>query len=471
MNFQTKHTYKEALEKLNTLQSNAATIQSWIQTRRTNPNIDLRNEMDNFITRLGIDLDKLSAVHVAGTKGKGSTCAFTESILRHSGWKTGLFTSPHLVSVRERICLNGEPLSPSAFAYYFWQCWDRLQETKTAEYPDMPSYFRFLTLLAFQVFAEEQVDVAVIETGVGGRTDATNVLPRPVACAVTALGYDHMNVLGDTLGEIAFEKAGIFKAHVPAFTVEQLPEAHDVLHHRAAELLGECRLQVLSPRNSFLDSLPLGLAGTHQRQNAAVAVALARQWRLRSHGPLTITPESLAKPMDAAEAEGLTNCRWLGRSQRESWENQWVYLDGAHTAESTLVCGEWFRSAVPAEAEKVLVFNCHPSRNPKSLLSPLLSSEFSHVFFCSNETLTPHILLDKRLERKKTISWQEEEAQVWRSLSSVPVEVCPSIPAVMDSLRSLSQRSQKPLHILVTGSLYLVGGWLETLRPELCDKF
>lgn len=114
-------------------------------------------------------MDTLSAVHIAGTKGKGSTCAFLESILRHSGYKTGFYSSPHLVSVRERIALNGKPISHELFARHFWECWDRLQSTMTPEHPEMPSYFRFLTLMAFKVFLEEKVDIAIIETGVGGR--------------------------------------------------------------------------------------------------------------------------------------------------------------------------------------------------------------------------------------------------------------------------------------------------------------
>jgi folylpolyglutamate synthase len=169
------------------------------------------------------DFNAFNAVHIAGTKGKGSTSAFVESILRHyhasqspNGgfpFKTGLYTSPHLLEVRERIRINGQPLSQLDFAHYFFECWDKLTATCAGSGTTMPTYFRFLTLMAFHVFLREKVDAAVVEVGIGGAYDATNILEKPAVCGVSSLGFDHQAILGETLPEIAWHKCGIFKVH------------------------------------------------------------------------------------------------------------------------------------------------------------------------------------------------------------------------------------------------------------------
>ncbi len=161
--------------------------------------------------------------------GKGSTCAFTESILRQYGLKTGFFSSPHLVSVTERIRINGQPLSQEKFAQHFWQVYDKLE--------DKPAYFKFLTVMAFNVFIEEKVDVAVIEVGIGGAFDSTNVIERPICVGITLLDFDHVKVLGNTIEEIAWHKAGIMKPGTVAFANPNQPESALItLQERAKEI-------------------------------------------------------------------------------------------------------------------------------------------------------------------------------------------------------------------------------------------
>ena len=196
---------------------------------------DSIDAMHDYLARLDLDVGRLRVIHVAGTKGKGSTCTMVESILRAKGYRTALYTSPHLMDVRERIRIDGAQLPKHVFARYFWEVHEQLRRTADApstRFPAMPGYFRFLTLLAFKVFLSSDVDVAVIEVGLGGRLDATNVV-SPLTCGITSLDYDHTNVLGDTLAEIAFEKAGILKPSVPSFTAPQAPEALEVLYARA----------------------------------------------------------------------------------------------------------------------------------------------------------------------------------------------------------------------------------------------
>nr|CAD1828358.1 unnamed protein product [Ananas comosus var. bracteatus] len=171
--------------------------------------------MFKYLQVAGLDksISELKIIHVAGTKGKGSTCTFSEAILRECGLQTGLFTSPHLIDITERFRINGSDISREKFLYYFWGLWHQLKE-KNADGLLMPPLFQFLTLLAFKIFLCEKVDVAIVEVGIGGRWDSTNVIKQPVVCGITSLGMDHMEILGDTIEKIAAEKAGIFKVRV-----------------------------------------------------------------------------------------------------------------------------------------------------------------------------------------------------------------------------------------------------------------
>lgn len=154
--------------------------------------------MSMYLKILGLEdhTVELKVIHVSGTKGKGSTCAFCAAILRECGFRTGLFTSPHLVDVRERFRINGLDITEDKFLFYFWECWSLLRENVTEDLP-MPPLFQFLTVLAFKIFVCEQVDVAIIEVGLGGEKDSTNVIKEPVVCGVSSLGMDHMEVLGN----------------------------------------------------------------------------------------------------------------------------------------------------------------------------------------------------------------------------------------------------------------------------------
>ncbi|NXE09655.1 FOLC protein, partial [Lophotis ruficrista] len=191
-------------------------------------------------------------------------------------------SSPHLVQVRERIRINGQPISKELFSKYFWLVYNRLEETKDPVHASMPAYFRFLTIMAFHVFLQEKVDLAVVEVGIGGAYDCTNIIRAPVVCGISSLGIDHTSILGDTMEKIAWQKGGIFKPGVPAFTVVQPERPLEVLRERAQEL--ECPLYLCPELDAFEGdhrALQLGLAGAHQRSNAALALQLARTWLQR----------------------------------------------------------------------------------------------------------------------------------------------------------------------------------------------
>eukprot|EP00500_Bicosoecida_sp_ms1_P011302 CAMPEP_0203831328 /NCGR_PEP_ID=MMETSP0115-20131106/68001_1 /ASSEMBLY_ACC=CAM_ASM_000227 /TAXON_ID=33651 /ORGANISM="Bicosoecid sp, Strain ms1" /LENGTH=481 /DNA_ID=CAMNT_0050740391 /DNA_START=24 /DNA_END=1465 /DNA_ORIENTATION=- len=389
-------------------------------------------QMRTFVARLGLDLNALPPViHVAGTKGKGSTSVMCESILRAHGAKTGLFTSPHLCSLRERFRLDGRPISEPLFLHYFWEVWDRLNDAgrrvsdvdgfddgsevvTTPTGGTMPPFFRFLTLLALHLFSAEKVDVLILEVGLGGRLDATNVVPRPVVTAVTTLDLDHCAVLGDTLAEIAREKAGIFKPGVPAVTCPQESSAMKVLQEVAkSETTPLAVVSVADLAAHAGGVMPgLGLNGEFQHINAAIAVAVTDEFRRRTMGddaggPFT-EPEGKpdvetwrARPLAAATKAGLAAASWPGRAQvlpmrsrarrrivekghsaalptdgAEVPENVTFFIDGAHTSRSMEACAGWFAAASAATAaggavRRILLFNCGHEKSPLELMEPL----------------------------------------------------------------------------------------------------
>ena len=334
-----------------------------------------------YLDRLGMtdETNALSVIHVAGTKGKGSTCAFVEHIMRECDVRTGLYTSPHLVDIRERFRINGEPVSKTTFTKEFWWLFNSCR-AKCADLGGSPAYFRFLTLLGFRIFAKEKVQCAILEVGLGGRLDATNLIRAPVVCGVTSLGMDHVEVLGDTIAKIAREKAGIFKPRVPAFTSPQIFEAMEALQARADEL--GIHLETAPPLHSYsrgascppADEIQLGLAGAHQKLNAALAVRLVREWAYRERPKWGSAMEAdlAAGELPETFRAGLAKTEWWGRAQIVSDDSHettsdeasegsagdsslvW-YLDGAHTEESMAQCAEWFcdvtgSAALPMDA-------------------------------------------------------------------------------------------------------------------------
>ncbi|XP_037652791.1 folylpolyglutamate synthase, mitochondrial isoform X6 [Choloepus didactylus] len=514
--------YQDAVRTLNTLQTNAGYLEQ-VKHQRGDPQAQLE-AMVLYLERSGLqveDLDRLNIIHVTGTKGKGSTCAFTERILRSYGLKTGFFSSPHLVQVRERIRINGQPISPELFTKHFWCLYHRLEETK------------------------EKVDLAVVEVGIGGAYDCTNIIRKPVVCGVTSLGIDHTSLLGDTMEKIAWQKGGIFKHGVPAFTVLQPEGPLAVLRDRAQQV--SCPLYLCPPLEALEEEGPpltLGLAGEHQRSNAALALQLARCWlqhqdyqglgELKASRPnlLWQLPQAPVFQPTSHMRQGLRDTEWLGRTQVLRHGPLTWYLDGAHTASSVQACVRWFRQALrgrerPSHGRemRVLLFNATGDRDPEALLKLLQPCQFDYAVFCPNLTEVSSmgnadqqnftVTLDQVLLRCLTHQqhWShltEEQAcpALWgppslepdgpephpphtHSASSLvfscishalqwitqgrdPVFQPPSPPEdffahPVASSGASALREAAAVHVLVTGSLHLVGGVLRLLEPSLCQ--
>jgi dihydrofolate synthase/folylpolyglutamate synthase len=211
-----------------------------------------------LLKALGNPHDKIKTIHIAGTKGKGSTAIFLSQLLQENGYKTGLFTSPHLVDLSERIQINGIPISRTAFTGMMNKLYPHLKRLK-------PTFFETITALSLCYFEEGKVDYAVMEVGLGGRLDATNVI-KPCLSIITRIDFDHMDKLGNTISSIAREKAGIIKPQTPVFTIKQLPEAARVI--RAVARRQNAPLKIVPP---FSGRIPVH--GRHQRENLALALS------------------------------------------------------------------------------------------------------------------------------------------------------------------------------------------------------
>lgn len=297
--------YEEAVKTLNTLQTNAQTLEKIRSERDKYAHLNIPN-MLKYAERVGIseeDMDSLNVVHISGTKGKGSTCAFCESILRSHGYKTGFYSSPHLVEVRERFRIDGKPIQRETFASYFWDVYNRLEESKDCYEGKMPNYFGFLTVMALHVFLQEKVDVAIMEVGIGGQYDSTNLIKHPVVCGVSSLGIDHTSVLGSSIDKIAWHKAGIFKPGVPAFTAPQHEKAMEVLKNRAVEIgvpLSVC--PDLREYESRGRQFHLGIKGSMQQVNASLALQIAGMWVNRVKDPAFCSQDCQRENEDIKEA-------------------------------------------------------------------------------------------------------------------------------------------------------------------------
>ncbi len=377
-------------------------------------------------------------LHVAGTNGKGSTCAFAASCLATQGYRVGLYTSPHLVRVNERIRINGEPISDASLGERILEVLQWYPEA-TRQPPPL-TYFEFGTLVALWHFNRERVDVAVVETGLGGRLDATSAT-SPAVTAVTPVSFDHMDYLGHALSAIAAEKAGIFKADVPAVLARQPPEALETLERIAREVGAPVRLEgrdfsleresrggerwVYRGMRTSVPKLTLGLRGEHQAQNAAVALACLEL--LEDRG-IHISKENARR--------GLSATRWPGRLEEIAGAPT-LLLDGAHNPGGVEALTRALDALYP-QRRVHLVFGVLADKDHR----PMVRTLFPH---CESVHLTS-IDNPRGLEPKR----YAEEA---RALC----EVVKTYQTVADALEGAEQAAAGDDLVLVAGSLFLVG--------------
>jgi dihydrofolate synthase/folylpolyglutamate synthase len=356
-------------------------------------------------------------IHVAGTNGKGSVCAMIDSICRARGYRAGLFTSPHLVTFRERIRINGEMISQETVANGLTTI-----RNLVADWDPHPTFFEVTTALALKHFSETKIDVAILETGIGGRLDATNAIQSDVS-VITSIDFDHEEWLGNTLAQIAEEKAGIIKRGVPVISAPQRPEAEKAIRARAVECAAP--LQIITQP---YDRSPIALRGQHQKQNAAVAIAAIHAARIDID--------------DKAIARGLARIDWPARFQ--TWDERTI-IDGAHNPAAARVLAETWRE-IFVRQKATLVLAVLSDKNLQGICEALAP--------IANLVLLPKI-------RSERAADPEELVRVISAITPpLPYSITESVGEALDLARS------KPNPILITGSLHFAGEVLAHLRGE-----
>jgi dihydrofolate synthase/folylpolyglutamate synthase len=370
-------------------------------------------------------------IHVAGTNGKGSVCAMIDSICRAQGYRTGLFTSPHLITFRERIRVNGEMVSEEAVANGLTAI-----RNLVADWDPHPTFFEVTTALALKCFSEAKLDLVVLETGIGGRLDATNAIQSDVS-VITEIEFDHKEWLGNTLAEIATEKAGIIKPRIPVVAAAQRPEAEAVIRARAADC--EAPLQFV---NESYDRSPIALVGHHQKRNAAVAIAALRAAKIE------VDKSTIAR--------GLASINWPARFQK--WDDRTI-IDGAHNPAAACALAETWREVFGDQRATLLlaVLSDKDLRGICEALAPIASC-----------VVLPKI-------RSERATSPEELAKILTSIpgfcraSASPAgnrSDCLTISISSSVGEALALARVKPNPILITGSLHFAGEVLAHLRGE-----
>jgi folylpolyglutamate synthase len=378
--------------------------------------------------------------------------------------------------------------------------WDKLEAAAKAEnapqdVPTKPVYFRYLTLMALHAYLEEGVDSAVIECGIGGEFDSTNIFIKPTVTAVTSLGIDHTAMLGSTLPEIAWHKAGIFKPGSVAFTAPQKEEAMTVLRERATERGVELHTVNVHPLLAN-NKIKLGLSAEFQKINASVAIAAAAA-HLRFLGHTSVPDPTASAHIDLPSkfVRGLEEVCWAGRCEVRREKNLAWHIDGGHTLESIEVTGRWFAEQIvsatataPSQCRtpRILIFN-QQTRDANALAKALYealqsgitsgsSSPFTHVIFTTNQTFSegykPDLVsINTNQQDVDTLAVQKALAHTWSDIdSSAEVHVLRTIEEAIGTARSVARGWAKDagadaeVMVLVTGSLHLVGGALEVLE-------
>ncbi len=405
------------------------------------------DEIATLLTALGNPHRRFPSVLIAGTNGKGSAAATLAAILRESGLRTGLYTSPHLERPNERIRISGpgipdQDISDANFARLFFRVHDTaLALVQSGRLPQHPSFFETLTALAFLYFAEQTIDFAVLEVGMGGRLDATNIV-TPVLSIITDISLDHTEWLGSTIAAIAHEKAGILR---PGGTLVTLPQ-----HPEANQAIGEVALQLgvrgisatpYMPAHTADPSAPYALEvlgapvtidsplhGAHQHRNVALAIAAAVE--LATHHALLIRP--------AAIERGIRSTRWPGRLEKiESPGVQWV-LDVAHNPAGAWALRASLRALLESAPSRTLVFSCLRDK-PVAELAQILFPLFDRVIFAPIHSPRATPLADLLAAAQST------------GTSAVAAD---SVAHALEQARSTTAPGGL---IVVSGSVYLVG--------------
>jgi len=402
------------------------------------------NRMQKLLSLLGNPHKKIHTVHIGGTKGKGSTATMLARMLEANGYNVGLYTSPHVVHLHERITVNSKMINDSEMCGLLNRIYTPVEKISKT---DPPTFFEIMTALAFMYFLDKAVDIAVIETGLGGRLDSTNVI-KPKVIGITSLSIDHQYLLGDTIDSIAKEKAGIFKRGVPAITVQQEPSAMRVLQSQATAVKAplsvtgsdidfshrfetsrehgpHTRICLTTPTSKF-EHLRVPLHGKHQAINCGLALAMLD--KLKSAG-YKIDNEKAAK--------GLNKVSLPGRMEM-IWDDPRIMIDAAHNAASIQALIHAIGQNIPYDS-MVVIFGCNNDKDVKGMLQKLQYGADKVIFTRSNSA--------------KAMS-PEDLAEMYTEICG---KMCQTAPSLGQALQLAKNAVSKEDLICITGSFYLIG--------------
>lgn len=423
------------------------------------PKFTKKNTLENtraILRKLGNPQDSMKILHVAGTNGKGSVCAFLSSILTTAGKHTGLFTSPHLVDINERFQIDQEPVSDEAFLAAFHKVMDCVEEIRKEGYAH-PTYFEILFLIGMVLFQEARVEYLVLETGLGGRLDATNSIENPLISIITSISLDHVEYLGNTVGAIAGEKAGIIKPGAPVVYDGTLPEVEQVMLAKAKEMgapacgVKPSMYEILEETDKYIDfsicsgyyeysRLKISSVARYQVMNALEAVTAIRV--IDTKGEFT---EDMIR-------RGIANMKWQGRMETVL---PGMILDGGHNKAGV---AEFVKTAKRLEAD-------HPVT---ILFSAVNDKDYEHMIETISRELQFHTVVVTEVDCDRVVR-TDRLAEYFRKFSQARILERPVIAEALDT--ALQIKGEEGI-LFCVGSLYLVGGIKRELkrRTEAQEK-
>lgn len=408
------------------------------------PKFTTKNKLSHTkecLGRLGNPEKKFKVIHVAGTNGKGSTCAFLTSIFREAGYSCGLFTSPHLVVINERFQINEKNIDNQAFMSAFEKV-KALADELVAEGSYHPTYFEMLFLMGMVIFAEAGVDYVMLETGLGGRLDATTAVEEPAACVITSISFDHMQYLGNTIAEIAGEKAGIIVPGVPVIYDGNNPEAAQVIR-KQAEALGSPYYEVKKENTEILRNTSAGIDFCMENEyygNTAFSIPFIAGYQVMNAALALKTAEVIKNvvnlPKDSV-LRGLRETRWQGRMETVL---PGVIVDGAHNedgVEKFVETAEHFQKDYPL----TLLFSAVDDKD----YTDMIRTVAGRIRF-------QHVIVTQVGGYRKVPS--EQLADIFRKEGCLCAESCEDVESSFR--RALEYRGKEGM-LFCVGSLYLVG--------------
>ena len=397
-----------------------------------------------LLEKLDNPQQKVPVIHIAGTNGKGSVCAYLSSILTAAGYRVGRYTSPHLIDWTERICINQKPISPTELQQYLERVIAATQnDTET------PTQFEIITAVAWLYFAEQKADIAVIETGLGGRLDATNVCENPLVSVITSISLEHWQILGPTVADIAREKAGILKAKCPV-VIGELPESAKIaIEKRIQELdcpatwvkpardLGQGLAEYQLNQNGVKVRYELPLLGKIQLMNSAIAIATLE---ILQHRGWQIS--------ETAIQNGIAKTQWPGRLQQTTWKNQTILIDGAHNPAAAIALREYVDNLNTSQVPINWVIGIIATKDCDDILKALL----------------------KKGDRLYLVPVPDQNSASPTELATLAQTICPELTLCQtfpELTTALDAAVAEDNLTVLCGSLYLVGHFLQQQKSQV----